>query len=66
MDTSPLEPLRLATARKATADANATDVDRAWRQAIRTAVAQGFRTEVIAEAAGVSVPRIYQIRDDRR
>lgn len=51
---------------KRASDANATEVDKAWRQAVKVAVSQGFKTEVIAEAAGVSVARIYQIRDDRR
>jgi hypothetical protein len=66
MEPSPLDPLKAATAAKAAADGDAEAADRAWREAIRTAVAHGFRVSVIAEAAGISVPRVYQIRDGRR
>lgn len=63
----PLEPLKAATAAKAAADADAAAADKAWRQEIKSAVAHGFKTEVIAAAAGgIHVTRVYQIRDDRR
>jgi hypothetical protein len=66
MESSPLEPLKAATAAKAAADADADAADKAWRTEIKTAVAHGFKVAVVAEAAGISVPRVYQIRDDRR
>lgn len=66
MDPSPLEPLMAATRAKAAAEANAKEVDQAWRQEIKTAAAHGFKMSAIAEAAGISVDRVYQIRNDRR
>lgn len=66
MDPSPLEPLKAATAAKAAADADAAAADQAWRKEIKDAVAHGFKVSVVAEAAGISVPRVYQIRDGRR
>lgn len=38
----------------------------AWREAIRAAVADGQRVVDVAEAAGISRERVYQIRDGRR
>lgn len=67
MESSPLDPLKAATAAKARADQDAGEADKAWRQAIRQAVADGFKVAVVAEAAGgISRERVYQIRDDRR
>lgn len=66
MESSPLEPLKAATAAKAAADQEAGAADAAWRKEIKDAIAHGFKVSVIAEAAGISVPRVYQIRDDRR
>jgi hypothetical protein len=63
---SPLEPLKAATAAKAAAAREAGDADLAWRKEIREAIAHGFKLSVVAEAAGVSVERVYQIRDGRR
>lgn len=61
----PLDPLVEATAAKAAADRDAAAADQTWRTAIQEAVGHGFKTTLIAEAAGVSVARIYQIRDAR-
>jgi hypothetical protein len=62
----PLDPLIAATAAKAKADQDAEAADAAWRKEIQQAIAHGFKIGVIAEAAGVSAARIYQIRDNRR
>lgn len=62
----PLDPLIQATAAKEAAESNAAEADAAWRKEIREAIAHGFKVSVIAEAAGVHVTRIYQIRDDKR
>lgn len=56
----------MATAAKAAAERDADEADQAWRTAIQEAVAHGFRISVIAEAAGISAARVYQIRDGRR
>jgi DNA-binding phage protein len=37
-----------------------------WRRLIRDAVAAGVSVAEVAEAAGVSRERVYQIRDNRR
>lgn len=37
-----------------------------WRAAIQQAIARGARVVAIAEAAGISRERVYQIRDGRR
>ncbi|SBW18572.1 hypothetical protein FDG2_0723 [Candidatus Protofrankia californiensis] len=53
----------------ATVEAAARLVDDAMRdrdEAIRAAINVGVPVSRIAEAAGLSVPRIYQIRDGRR
>jgi hypothetical protein len=62
----PLEAVVEATAAKASVERDAEDADRAWREAIRTAIIAGFRVVAIAEAAGISRDRVYQIRDGRR
>lgn len=40
--------------------------DAEWRALIREAFQQGITGERIAEAAGISAPRTFQIRDGRR
>jgi hypothetical protein len=40
--------------------------DRSWRAAIRAALAAGVPVGDLADTAGVTRARIYQIRDDRR
>lgn len=62
----PLDPLIEATAAKDRADLDAYAADQVWRKEIQQAIAHGFKIAVIAEAAGVSVGRIYQIRDNTR
>jgi hypothetical protein len=42
------------------------DDDAEVRRLVREGFAQGIPGRQLAEAAGVSVPRIYQIRDGRR
>jgi hypothetical protein len=45
----------------------ATDeADTELRRLIRAGFEQGISGEKLAEAAGLSVPRVYQIRDGRR
>ena len=53
---------RLRDRRRAAFD----DADNELRQLIREGFEQGISGERIAEAAGLSVPRVYQIRDGRR
>lgn len=59
---SPLELVRQATARKVAI----AEADREWRDAIKAAIAAGVKVADIAEAAGVSRIRVYQIRDGVR
>lgn len=40
--------------------------EREWRESIRQALVEGERAADIAEAAGISKARVYQIRDGRR
>jgi hypothetical protein len=42
------------------------DADAELRRLIREGFEQGIAGEKLAEAAGLSVPRVYQIRDGRR
>jgi hypothetical protein len=42
------------------------DADAELRRLIREGFEQGISGEKLAEAAGLSVPRVYQIRDGRR
>jgi hypothetical protein len=42
------------------------DGDAELRRLIREGFEQGIVGEKLAEAAGLSVPRVYQIRDGRR
>jgi hypothetical protein len=42
------------------------DADAELRRLIREGFEQGIAGERLAKAAGVSVPRVYQIRDGRR
>jgi DNA-binding phage protein len=44
----------------------ATRADEEWRERIRTAIAQGTAVSYIAESAGISRQRVYQIRDGKR
>jgi hypothetical protein len=42
------------------------EADAELRRLIREGFGQGIAGERLAEAAGLSVPRVYQIRDGRR
>jgi hypothetical protein len=63
---APLDAVAAATEAKRLADETAADADREWRTTIRAALSDGQRAVDIAEAAGISRERVYQIRDDRR
>jgi hypothetical protein len=63
---TPLDAVADATETKRAADEDAADADRVWRDAIRRALTAGQRVVDIAEAAGISRERVYQIRDGRR
>jgi diketogulonate reductase-like aldo/keto reductase len=62
VELTPLEAVRQATEEKKAAET----ADQRWRDAIRAAITAGVRVVDIAEAAGVTRDRVYQIRDDRR
>jgi hypothetical protein len=53
---------RLRERRRAAVD----DADFELRRLIKQGFEQGIPGEQLAEAAGLSVPRVYQIRDGRR
>jgi len=48
------------------ADDNISDADAELRGLIREGFEQGIPVEKLAEAAGLSAPRVHQIRDGRR
>jgi hypothetical protein len=56
---------RTATLRERRRDAF-DEADAELRRLIREGFEQGISGEKLAEAAGLSVPRVYQIRDGRR
>lgn len=56
---------RAAKVRERARDAYA-DSDTELRRLIREGFSQGIAGEVLAEAAGLSMSRVYQIRDGRR
>lgn len=61
-----LDHLRAVTQQRADAQDMAAAADDAWRLLIRRSVNQGYSVSALADAAGVSRERIYQIRDGRR
>lgn len=61
-----LDHLRAVTQQRADAQDMAAAADDAWRLLIRRGVNQGYSVSALADAAGVSRERIYQIRDGRR
>ncbi|MCW2901905.1 MAG: hypothetical protein JWO67_4170 [Streptosporangiaceae bacterium] len=61
-----LADVRATTERLAALRQEIDKADSAWREAIRTAVADGGRVIDVAAAAGISRERVYQIRDGRR
>lgn len=63
---SSLDDLSEATLALGLARNNAEDAGIEWRSIIRKALAAGQRVADVADAAGVSRQRIYQIRDGVR
>lgn len=58
--------VRRATRKLAEARAKADEAEKHWQSVIRIALSQGASATEIAEAAGISKARVYQIRDGRR
>src|SRR5690554_562386 len=59
--------VRAVTRARAAAHAELERQDTAWRRVIGDAMrVDGVPRQAIADAAGISVPRLYQIRDGRR
>lgn len=63
---APLDLVADATHTLAERRAEVEEVEMQWRAAIRAAVKAGQRVVDVAEAAGISRERVYQIRDWRR
>lgn len=61
-----LTAVERATTLRRVADETAAAARDAQSDAIRAAIAAGVPATVLKEAAGVSLARIYQIRDGRR
>lgn len=61
-----LERLAQQRDRKAQLEAEIEAVDTEIRHLVRAGFAEGIRTSTMATAAGLSAPRMYQIRDGRR
>jgi len=67
MSEETLERIRELTEQRAKAQSDLDWADQQWRAFIAAIVKGGrVRVEDVAEAAGVSRARIYQIRDGRR
>ena len=62
---SVLDQIREAADAKAEAQAVLDERSEALNELVREACAQGLTAVRIAEASGLSKPRIYQIRDHR-
>lgn len=65
-DDGALDELFDATAIRNRAVAEFENADHEWRKAIREALDRGARVALIADTAGISRERVYQIRDGRR
>ncbi|HET6914885.1 MAG TPA: hypothetical protein VFH56_02230 [Acidimicrobiales bacterium] len=63
---APVDAVYEATAELARLRNDVALAEQDWRAAIRAALADGQRVVDIAEAAGISRERVYQIRDGRR
>lgn len=61
-----LEAVRAARRAYDVARARAAQLETARDDAIRAAIDAGYPIADVADAAGVSKPRVYQIRDRRR
>ena len=60
-----LEYLAAVTARRARMAADMAWLDQEWRQLVAQAMQDGYSAVAVAKAAGVSRPRVYQIRDGK-
>lgn len=58
--------VRRKTVKLADARAKAQQAEGEWQETIRVALSQGVPAADIAEAAGISRQRVYQIRDGKR
>lgn len=65
MKRTPLDAVADATDALAKLREATEAAERDWKAAIRRAMNAGVSPTEVAEAAGVSRPRVYQIRDDR-
>lgn len=63
---STLDSIRAAATEKAAAQAVLDERVEALNDLVRTALAEGATVADLADASGLSKPRIYQIRDRRR
>lgn len=61
-----LDSIRAAATEKAAAQAVLDERVEALNDLVRTALAEGATVADLADASGLSKPRIYQIRDRRR
>lgn len=61
-----LDRLRVVTQQRTEAQDMARAADDTWRALIRHGVSQGYGVTALADAAGISRERVYQIRDGRR
>ncbi len=61
-----LDRVRDASRARQTAEQTVKTTRHNEHEAIRTALEAGYPASALATAAGLSLPRIYQIRDDRR
>jgi hypothetical protein len=66
MERDPLAGVQEATERLSLLRGETDRAEQNWRAAIRAALAAGVPVVDLADTAGVSRARIYQIRDDRR
>lgn len=61
-----IEGLRRISTRRAALAGKRDTLDSQWRQAIRELRGSGVRAEEVAEAAGITPGRVWQIEKDRR
>ena len=66
MEEDPLTLIKRAARQRERQQDKLRDADDELRRLIREAFAKGLAGEQIAKAAGLSTPRVYQIRDGRR
>ncbi|OHV03720.1 hypothetical protein [Mycobacterium talmoniae] len=61
-----LERIKRVSARRIRAQSAIKKADAELRGLVREAFAAGHTAQAIADSAGLSAPRVYQIRDGRR